>query len=133
MSTLLMQEMQHLITSEPGRLTVRTGCVWLTRQGDLADHVLCAGQSLALRRGDDVVIEHWRREAAALWDWQPAAAYRAGVLRAALAAALRGAARGLDAAANGLAALARTAAAIANRAQGCIKAGDSMASSGAVQ
>ena len=133
MSTLLMQEMQHLVAPAPGRLTVRAGCVWLTRQGDLDDHVLSAGQSLALQRGDDVVIEHWRRDAPALWDWQPAPVYRAGVLRGALAAGLRGLARGLDAAATGLAALARTAAAIASRAQGCIKACDSMASSGTVQ
>jgi Protein of unknown function (DUF2917) len=133
MNALLMQEVKHLVASVPGRLTVRAGCIWLTRQGDLDDYVLSAGQSLALGRGDDVVIEHWRREAPALWDWQPAPVYRAGFLRATLAAALRGAARGLDAAAAGLAALARTAAAIASRAQGCIRACDSMASSGALQ
>lgn len=44
-----------------GRIDVVAGTVWVTRGGhDAADHVLRAGQTLAVRRGDRVVIERWR-------------------------------------------------------------------------
>jgi hypothetical protein len=130
MSHLLMQEPQRLLIPVPGELTVRAGCVWLTRHGDLADHLLAAGQRVALGPGDDVVVERWRRDVPTLWDWQPDRVPAGGRYRA---AALRVVARGLRAAAGAFAALARNAAAMASRAQGCISAGDSMASSGAVQ
>ncbi len=130
MSHLLMQEPQRFLVPVPGELTVRSGCVWLTRRGDLDDHVLSAGQHLALAPGDDVVVDRWRRDSPALWDWQPARVPVGGRYRAVV---LRAVARGLRGAAGALAALARNAAAMASRAQGCISAGDSMASSGAVQ
>lgn len=45
-----------------GRLDVVAGTVWVTRGGtDAADHVLRAGQTLAVRRGDRLVVERWRR------------------------------------------------------------------------
>jgi hypothetical protein len=130
MSYKLMQKTQHWQAPAKGSVVVTRGCLWLTRLGDLDDHVLAAGQRLALSRGDDVVIERWHHDMPALWDWQPQARpdrarYRAG--------ALRTLARFLGAGAAVLATLARSAAAMANRAQGCISAGDSTASSGAVQ
>ena len=131
-----------------GWLHVQTGVVWLTRDGDPADHVLAAGDGLHLRPGQRAVVEPW-------WAGQPAGlAWAAGagplVDKAvgkpaghpagrpagtqALAGALwRGLAAVLRAAAGRLAAAARSADARARRAQGSIAAGDSVASSGALQ
>ena len=47
--------------------------LWLTRRGDLDDHVLHPGERVWLDRGDDVVIEALRQDPAPLWRWQPAA------------------------------------------------------------
>jgi hypothetical protein len=55
-----------------GELVARDLPLWLTREGDLDDHVLQPGQSLRLRRGDDVVIEALRRAVPPAWDWVPA-------------------------------------------------------------
>lgn len=134
MNRLSMQEVQHLLVTEPAWLLPRTGSVWVTRAGDPADYVVEAGQRLALDRGDRVAVGPWLEGAPALWDWtpmEPARRYR--LLRDGAALAFGAAARALRGAADGLAALARSAAAIACRAQGCIKAGDSMASAGTVQ
>jgi Protein of unknown function (DUF2917) len=134
MDTALMHDLQHFATPNGGRLTVLAGQVWLTRQNDLQDHVLTAGQTLELGPGDDVVVESLVAGPTRLrWDAPPAPVYLADFLRGAWAGGLRRAARGLGAAAAGLEALARTAAATANRAQGCIRSCDSMASSGTVQ
>jgi len=78
-----------------GELSVVRGRVWLTRDGDLGDHIV-----------------------------EPAHRVRLGAAENAFVAGL---------AASGFAALARNAAASARRAQGCISAGDSMASSGALK
>lgn len=132
MSHTLMQPTQHWTAPADGWLAVTAGCAWVTRRGDARDHVLAAGHRLRLARGDDVVLERWQRDVSVRWRWDGDAAsagYRGGravLLRPALAAVLRGAAAGL-------AALARSAAAMAERAQGCIKTGDSMASAGTVQ
>jgi len=40
-------------------LHVCTGQVWLTRDGELADHVLGPGQGLDLHHGDRVTAEPW--------------------------------------------------------------------------
>jgi hypothetical protein len=133
MQYTLMHKPQAVVMPADGTIAVTQGCVWLTRHGDWQDHVVSAGHSIALSRGDQVVMESWRRDAPALWDWRPAQVgpwsrrkhYRALVLHAV--------ARFLGAGAAALAALARNAAAMASRAQGCISAGDSTASSGAVQ
>lgn len=47
--------------------------LWLTRRGDLDDHVLHPGERVRLERGDDVVVEALRQDAAPLWRWQPTA------------------------------------------------------------
>jgi Protein of unknown function (DUF2917) len=132
MSHTLMQSAQHWTAPADGWLAITAGRAWITRRGDGQDHVLAAGHRLRLTRGDDVVLERWQRDASVTWRWEgdPARPHYRGVravlLRRGLAAVLRGAAAGL-------AALARSAAAMAERAQGCIKAGESMASSGTVQ
>jgi hypothetical protein len=134
MRRLSMHEVQHLLVTEPAWLLPRKGRLWVTRAGDLEDYVLDAGERMALARGDRVAVGAWNEGQPALWDWtpmQPARRYR--LLRDAAAAALGLAARGLRAGADALAALARSAAATACRAQGCIRAGDSMASAGTVQ
>ncbi len=134
MSCLSMQEVQRLLVTEPAWLLPRAGRVWVTREGDLNDYVLDAGQRLALARGDRVAVGSWHEGQPALWDWtpmQPARPYR--LLRDGAAAVFGFSARALRAAAGGLATLARSAAAIACRAQGSIRCGDSIASAGTVQ
>lgn len=103
-----------------GELTVLRGRIWLTERcgpGDDGDRVLSSGESLRLADAAAVVVESWRRGEGAVLRWQPR------VQRAGLA--------GL--AAGFFAALARRAASSASRAQGCMSAGDSIASSGAVK
>ena len=134
MNRLSMQEVQHLLVTESAWLMPRTGSLWVTRRGDLNDYVLSAGQRLALTRGDRVTVGAWNSSQPALWDWMPMPpARRYRLAREATGLALGAAARVLRGAADGLAALARSAASMACRAQGCIKAGDSMASAGTVQ
>lgn len=79
-------------------LTVCQGRVWLTRAGDAADHVLSAGDRLAVAAGDCLYVEPWRRGEAARLHWQamprpmPAPPI---ALRVLLAAGLRGLAGGV--------------------------------------
>lgn len=120
-----------------GELTVLEGRVWLTRDGDLGDHVIEAGQHLRVGVDQNAVIEPWDARRAASVRWVPR---RQGFFGAILVEPLRAlawfagvAARGLRAGAGGFSALARSAAASASRAQGCISGGDSMASSGALK
>ena len=113
-----------------GELTVLEGRVWLTRDSDLGDHRIEAGERLRLGVGDNAVIEPWDVGQAVSLQWKPR---RQGFFGAALAEPLRALAWALGALAGGFSALARSAAASASRAQGCISAGDSMASSGAVK
>ncbi len=125
-----------------GEFTVRSGQVWVTRRGDTEDHVLEAGQRIVLKPADAAVIEQWRRDLPAVIDWTPRLQPRRALalprtaaalgLRA-LAFAAGAAAFGLRRAEAGFAALARSAAAMAKRAQGCICAGDSIASAGTLQ
>ena len=56
MSRLSMQEVQHLLVTEPAWLLPRSGKVWATREGDLDGYVLGAGERLALTRGDRVAV-----------------------------------------------------------------------------
>lgn len=68
----------------PGWLAVEGASVWLTRDGELDDHVLAPGQGMALRSGDRITVEPWCAGARARLVWSPAAtAQRDGVLRAA--------------------------------------------------
>jgi hypothetical protein len=129
------------IDHRAGELSVVRGRVWVTREGDLDDHVLEAGQTMLLRSAAAVVVEQWRASESAVVEWYPRpAAPLAAAPRGAAAYALRGLALAADAVARGLRgvegrfeALARSAASMAKRAQGCISAGDSMASAGTVQ
>ncbi len=61
--------------------------LWLTRRGDLDDHVLHPGERVRLDRGDDIVIEALHQDQAPLWRWQPtelpAKGWRARLVRSA--------------------------------------------------
>ena len=118
-----------------GELTVWRGRVWLTQRGDGDDHVLEAGERIVLDRADAVIVEPWQRGESALLHWQPCAQPRPLAVRAwrGLAFLAGAAARVLRRPELGFDALARKAASMARRAQGCICAGDSIASAGTVQ
>jgi len=135
---LLARGARRLRSRRAGRLVVASGRAWLTRQGDLDDHVLSAGQALHLHANEQVVVEPWvGGTPVRLW-WrsdQPRTlalrvAEAALALRAGLARAL---AATLAAAGTRLLAWARTAEANASRAQGSISRGESSASLGALQ
>lgn len=113
-----------------GELTVIEGRVWLTRDSDLGDHRIEAGERLRLAVGENAVIEPWDAGHAVSVRWKPR---RQGFFGAVLTEPLRAVAWALSALAGGFDALARSAAAMASRAQGCISGGDSMASSGALK
>ena len=98
-----------------GELTVVSGRIWLTRDGDL---------------GEQAVVESARTGEPVALRWNPRRQSLAGAL---LAAPLRGLALLTGLLASGFAALARSAAASARRAQGCINGGDSIASCGALK
>jgi len=124
-----------LRTRRPGRLMVKSGRAWITRQGDLDDHVLSPGQAVELRADEQVVVEPWDRGSPVRLSWC-SAQRRAAALRGAEAlrdGALRFVARWSAAAGDRLLALARSAAASASRAHGAMPCGESRASSGALQ
>lgn len=134
MNRLSMQEVQHLLVTEPAWLTALAGSVWVTRRGDPDDYVLQPGERLALSRGEQVTVSALDAGQPVLWDWRfapPRSPQRR--VRDAVAVGFAFAARVFERGAAGLAALARSAASMACRAQGCIKACDSMASAGTVQ
>ena len=126
-----------------GEFAVLEGRVWLTRRGDLDDHVLGAGARMRLEPADDVVIEPWDRGEPVRLEWRPSLLQvprGARLLRDAAGGALRlfagaagAAAAGLRRLEAGFDALARSAASMARRAQGRICGGDSIAASGALQ
>jgi Protein of unknown function (DUF2917) len=75
-----------------GWLAVEGAAVWLTRDGDLDDHVLKPGQGMHLRPGDRITVEPWCRDTRARLVWSPAAAAQLErVLRAAGLARFAGA------------------------------------------
>lgn len=120
--SLALPQARRWVARADGSVTVQAGRAWLTRDGDLADHVLGTGDRLVLREGDVLTAEAWRADEPTWLVWRPEPAqpwldrfWRAGV--AAVAEALARGARGL---AGGLLALARNAEARAWRAQGCI-------------
>lgn len=133
---------KRLHSRRSGHLTVSAGRVWVTRSGDLDDHVLGVGQTLAIRAHEEVVVEPWQQGSPVRIAWRSdqsralaprafaalaAAGRRLSALGLRAVAALRGVV------AERLPALARNAAASDRRAHGCIARGDSSASSGAVQ
>jgi len=111
-----------------GDLTVIEGRVWLTRDGDLGDHFVDRGEKTRLEVNENAVIEPADSGRTVTVRWNPR---RQSFVGAVLAEPLRGLAFLAARAADGFSALARSAAASASRAQGCINAGDSIASSGA--
>lgn len=136
MAALSMHETQYLLVTEPAWLVAVGTTLWVTRNGDLDDHVLSPGERLGVACGDRLLIGPWMPGQKSAWEWQPRRAARSsgyGWRRRVLAAPLALLARALRGAADGLADLARSAAAMACRAQGSIKAGDSIASAGTVQ
>jgi len=54
-----------------GRLEVLHGRVWLTRSGDLDDHVVESGATLAVPAAGTSLIEAWDESEPALVAWQP--------------------------------------------------------------
>lgn len=131
---LLLARAIRLRARQGGELRVSTGRVWLTQNGRWDDLVLSPGDRVRLTAGQDVVAEPWRAGNSARLTWCADQPLRpVDVLRAALARALRGAARGVDAFGARLAAWARSAEASARRAQGSMACAESIASSGALQ
>lgn len=134
-SSLALPHARRWVASEAGWITVQAGRAWLTRDGDIDDHVLTTGERLWLCRGDAVTAEAWQPDEPVWLVWRPEPAQAAPLrflagFEAVVAGGLARGARGL---AGGLLALARSAEASASRAQGSICAGDSMASAGALQ
>ena len=54
-----------------GDLTVIAGRVWLTRSGDLGDHVLVAGERLRLGANENAVLEPWDAGHVVTVRWNP--------------------------------------------------------------
>jgi len=57
--------------SAGGRLEVLHGRVWLTREGDLDDHVVATGESLHIAPNGSALVEAWDDEDPALVAWRP--------------------------------------------------------------
>lgn len=127
--TLDGEQAQQWRVRRAGSLRVEgAGALWLTRRGDLADHVIETGSAVRLAAGDQVAVSAWRGGQVVAWHWQPDAP--AGDALQRLGVALL---RGLAATLEAWAARARSAAASASRAHGCMTAGDSIAASGALK
>ena len=57
--------------SQGGRLEVIAGRVWLTREGELDDHLVAGGQSVCVAGAAAAVIEAWGDSQAAVVAWHP--------------------------------------------------------------
>jgi hypothetical protein len=57
--------------SAGGRLDVLHGRVWLTREGDLHDHVVATGESLRVPAHGRALVEGWDDAEPALVAWRP--------------------------------------------------------------
>jgi len=62
MEQVLMREAQRWVAPRSAWIEARDGALWVTRSGDLTDHVLQRGERLAVARGDDLVLQSWRRD-----------------------------------------------------------------------
>jgi len=133
---------RRLRSRHAGRLSVSAGRVWITREGDLDDHVLDVGQGLAVAADQQVVVGPWLEGSPVRLAWRrdqprPLGERAFDALAAAgrrlAAPALRAVAALRGAFAAGLLPLARSAAASDRRAQGAMALGESSACSGAAQ
>jgi hypothetical protein len=98
-----------------GELTVLRGRLWLTRNHDLGDHFIEAGQRVWLDVGENAVVEAAGGKQGASLYWEPC---RQGIFSALLARPLNGTAFLALLAARGFMALGRSAAAGARGARG---------------
>ena len=104
-----------------GELRVKSGQVWITREGDPDDYVLDAGARVVIGRGDAVLVQPWRHGEVADVAWHASAESWAGACArriaasgaAAVAAAAGTLAVGLRRAAQAVAALGERAATLA--------------------
>lgn len=91
-----VNEVQVLRPARAMLLTIREGRVWLTRGGELDDHVLGVGERLAVEPGQTLYVEPWRRGEAAQLEWQALPPHpMAGAVRQQSAEMLRRLASGL--------------------------------------
>ena len=117
MSRSSMHKMQHLRVSGPAWLAAVDGPLWVTRDGDPADHVLAPGERLAVARGDRLAVGAWHPDGGVAWAWQPRGrAARQGAWRRGVATLLGAAARALRAASGALRHTADTLSGLAHRA-----------------
>ena len=98
-----------------GELTVLRGRLWLTRNNDLGDHFIDAGQRVWLDAGENAVVETAGRQQGASLHWEPC---RQGFFSAVLARPLNGTAFLALLVARGFMALGRAASAGARRVRG---------------
>ena len=66
---LRIHAVRTLQARQTGWLLVDAGQVWITRTGDVADHVLAAGDALAVAPGQRLVVEPWRAGQVAHMRW----------------------------------------------------------------
>jgi hypothetical protein len=89
-------------------LGLRSACgVWVTRDGDLDDHVLQPGQRLAVRQGDWLTVEPWQRDTQLELGWSRRAGHGPRHALAGVAPLLQWAAQALHGASVALHAWAR--------------------------
>ena len=71
MNHVSMHGMQHLRAAAPAWLAAVDQPLWVTRDGDPADHVLAPGERLAVARGDRLAVGAWHPDGGVTWAWQP--------------------------------------------------------------
>ncbi len=114
---MTLRQAQAWRAPRAGDLKVLQGEVWITRAGDLSDHVLQAGETLHVQRGEQLSAGPWEAGKPVQLAWQAQPALPFARLREETG---RGVAAGARFLAGGLLALARSAEASASRAHGSI-------------
>lgn len=105
-----MHGLQHLRATAPAWLAAVDQPLWITREGDPADHVLAPGERMAVARGDRLAVGAWHPDGGVTWAWQPRSRpHRPGALRRGVAASLERVAGALRHTADALAGLAHRA------------------------
>lgn len=133
--SLALDQTARLRMRRGGELRVEAGQVWLTRDGQLDDHVLGSGDHIHLAAGDRAVAEPWHPGSPARLSWRAddQRPRRRGGWRWGLGGVVLAVVLFVDLFASRLPAWARSADASANLAQGPIACAESIASSGALQ